>query len=165
MRLVTPAADEPVTVAAARRWARIDEGEDDDTVTLCIAAAREKAEHATGRRFVTQTWAITVKAGQCVALHGLMPVQSVTQNDVPVDIVDGLPAEVTAPADGELRVTCGYGGPTTVPAPIRMWILQRLGYYLENRQGLVHTQGSGTQLEPPRDFVDGLLDPYLVPRC
>lgn len=165
MRLVTPAEVEPVTVAAARRWARIDEGEDDDTVTLCIAAARGKAEHTTGRRFVTQTWSIPVKAGQRVVLHELMPVQGITQGGVAVAFDDGLPAEVTAPADGELLVTCGYGDAAMVPAEIKMWILQRLGYYLENRQGLVHTPGSGTQLEPPRDFVDGLLDPYLVPRC
>ncbi len=46
-----------------------------------------------------------------------------------------------------------------------MWILQRLGYYLENRQSLVAAPGVGTQLEPPRDFVDGLLDPFIVPRC
>lgn len=165
MRLVTPPADEPVTVAAARRWARIDEGEDNDTVTLCIAAAREKAEHTTGRRFVTQVWAIPVKAGERVVLHGLMPVQGVTLAGTEIEVLAGLPAEVIAPADGELQVTCGYGDPAAVPSAIKMWILQRLGYYLENRQGLVHTPGSGTQLEPPRDFVDGLLDPFLVPRC
>ncbi|QBY56146.1 head-tail connector protein [Cupriavidus oxalaticus] len=165
MRLVTPATEEPVTVVAARRWARVDEGELDENVALCIQAAREKAEHTTGRRFITQTWAIAVKAGQRVVLHDLMPVQSVTLGGEAVDIEEGLPAEVVVPADGELRVTCGYGNAATVPAGIKMWIMQRLGYYLENRQALLHAMGSGQQLEPPRDFVDGLLDPYLIPRC
>jgi hypothetical protein len=165
MRLVTPPDAEPVSIDAARRWSRIDDEESDEIVQLCLQAAREKAEHTTGRRLITQEWAVSVKAGQVVVLHDLMPVQQVTQDGAALMVLDGMPAQVTAPADGEIRVRCGYSGAAAVPSAIKMWILQRLGYYLENRQALVHTPGSGTQLEPPADFVDGLLDPYLVPRC
>ncbi len=165
MRLITPPQGEPISLEAARQWARVDEAEPDEIVALCLQAAREKAEHTTGRRLLTQTWAIPMTAGQRVALHGLMPVQEVRQGGAVVPHSADLPAEVVAPSDGELEVKCGFGGTDDVPSAIKMWILQRLGYYLENRQGLVAAAGVGTQLEPPRDFVDGLLDPFIVPRC
>ncbi|VVG70938.1 hypothetical protein PAP18089_01910 [Pandoraea apista] len=161
-RLVTPPSSEPVGVDESRQWARIDDDVDEGIVALAIKAAREHAEHITGRRFVTQAWALRVRAGQTVALHGFVPVQSVKTaagDDLPW-FDDGIPPTVTAVADGELRITCGYGDANVVPSSVKMWIWQRLGFYIENRDSLI----SGKVVAPPRDYVDGLLDGLEVPR-
>jgi hypothetical protein len=160
-RLIDPPKEEPVGREESRVWAKIDDDIDDVIIDVAIQAGREKAEHATGRRFIRQVWGIRVRAGETVSLHGLMPVISVKTAagaDVPWD--DGLPATLTAAADADLRIECGYPDAKAVPASIKMWIWQRLGYLIEHRDALV----SGQSVEPPRDYVDGLLDPYLVPR-
>lgn len=160
-RLVVPPAAEPVGRDESRIWAKIDDDVDDVVLDIAIQAGREKAEHITGRRFVSQTWAVRVRAGETVSLHGLTPIVSIKATDgTEVDWIDGLPATLTAPRDAELRVECGYGVPAAVPASVKMWIWQRLGFLIEHRDALV----SGQTVEPPRDYVDGLLDAFIVPR-
>lgn len=59
-------------------------------------------------------------------------------------------------------VTIQYvSGYTTanVPAPIKLWIQQRAAQMYENREPIVLGQ---TIENLPRQFVDGLLDPYMV---
>lgn len=161
-RLITPPSSEPVSVDESRQWARIDDDVDDAIVKLAISAAREHAEFITQRRFITQVWSVRLRAGQTLALHGFVPVQSVktAAGDDVAWFDDGIPPTVTAVADGELRITCGYGDTDVVPSAVKMWIWQRLGFYIENRDSLM----SGKVLAPPRDYVDGLLDCFDVPR-
>lgn len=161
-RLVTAPGAEPVGVDESRTWAKIDDDVDEAIVRLAIAAAREHAEAITGRRFVTQVWAVRLRAGQRLSLHGFMPVQSVKTaagDDLPW-FDDELPPSVTAAADGEIRITCGYGDATLVPNAAKLWIWQRLGFYIENRDALM----SDKVAVPPRDYVDALLDDLIVPR-
>ncbi|MER2519736.1 MAG: head-tail connector protein [Bdellovibrionales bacterium] len=56
LKLITPPAVEPVTLAEAKQQARIDLGDDDAFVTALIVAARQWAEHYTGRAFLAQVW-------------------------------------------------------------------------------------------------------------
>jgi uncharacterized phiE125 gp8 family phage protein len=54
--LLVPPAAEPVTVAEAKMAARLDGAHWDALVAGAITAAREVAEHETGRRFMAQQW-------------------------------------------------------------------------------------------------------------
>ena len=57
-KVITPVATEPVTLAQARLQVRLtdDDGTDEDTLlTAYITAAREIAEHYTGRALAPQT--------------------------------------------------------------------------------------------------------------
>jgi hypothetical protein len=53
--VVTPAAAEVVSTADLKAWLRVDTAADDTILGAISAAARDKAEAFTGRRFITQT--------------------------------------------------------------------------------------------------------------
>lgn len=159
VRQIAAPLQEPVAPADVLSWGRIDAAEDGAVLGIAIQQAREEAEHATGRRLMTQTWEIDVLAGDVVELWGLSPVQSIQQSGVAVPWTDGLPPTCTAPADGVLTVVCGWSDAASVPAGIRLWIIHRVISSAEVRQFLLPGQFSA----PPRPFVDGLLDPYRVP--
>jgi uncharacterized phiE125 gp8 family phage protein len=57
LKLITPPGVEPVTLDQARQHLRIDDDitSDDDLIEALISAAREHAEHITGRSFITRT--------------------------------------------------------------------------------------------------------------
>lgn len=58
--LVSPPAEEPLTVAEAKLHLRIDEDQEDEDglVDALISAARQAVEEATGRALITQTWKV-----------------------------------------------------------------------------------------------------------
>lgn len=56
LKLMTPPAVEPVTLAEAKQQARIDVSDDDAFITALIVAARQWAEQYTGRAFIAQVW-------------------------------------------------------------------------------------------------------------
>ena len=56
LKLITAPAAEPVLLADAKLHLRVDHIADDDLITSLITAAREAAEHLTGRALITQTW-------------------------------------------------------------------------------------------------------------
>ena len=60
LTLVTPPAVEPVTLAEAKAWARIDGTDDDAVLTALIAAARGAAEEFLRRSLIAQTWRLTL---------------------------------------------------------------------------------------------------------
>jgi uncharacterized phiE125 gp8 family phage protein len=57
LQVITPPSFEPVTLAEAKLWLRLDDDdtEEDAMVLLLIKAMREYAEHLTGRALVSQT--------------------------------------------------------------------------------------------------------------
>lgn len=59
VRTVEPAT-EPITVAKAKEFARIDTAADDDLVAEVITACREYIEPILNRTFVTTTWELTL---------------------------------------------------------------------------------------------------------
>lgn len=94
LQLVTPPAEEPVSLAEARLHLRVDFTDDDALITSLISAARQAAETLTGRQFVTARWKLVLDrfpgacgssdtAGQTFSLpgHAILlpkcPVQSV----------------------------------------------------------------------------------------
>jgi len=56
LELITPPSVEPVSLADAKAYLRVDVGDEDALIARLIAAARGAAERATGRAFVAQTW-------------------------------------------------------------------------------------------------------------
>jgi uncharacterized phiE125 gp8 family phage protein len=60
LKLVTPPAVEPVSLALARQHARIISSADDALISQYIKAAREYCEHSTRRAFFNQTWKLTM---------------------------------------------------------------------------------------------------------
>ena len=59
LQLTAPPATEPVSLAQAKAWLRVESGNDeDDLITALIQAARVRCEWHTGRAFVTQGWTL-----------------------------------------------------------------------------------------------------------
>ncbi len=52
--LLTPPAVEPVTLAEAKAYLRVEHGDDDDVIAALIAAARSHVEAQTRRVLITQ---------------------------------------------------------------------------------------------------------------
>jgi uncharacterized phiE125 gp8 family phage protein len=65
LTLVTPPDEEPVTLAEAKAFARIDVGDEDQVLMDLLKAAREMVEQATGRAFIDQTWRLTLRDWPC----------------------------------------------------------------------------------------------------
>src|SRR3954463_8761749 len=54
--LLTPPAVEPVTLADAKAYLRVDNDDDDAVISALIAGARSHIEAQTRRALITQTW-------------------------------------------------------------------------------------------------------------
>jgi uncharacterized phiE125 gp8 family phage protein len=57
--LATPAA-EPLTLAEAKRWLRVDHADDDALIQALIKGARERIEARTGRAILAQSWRVVL---------------------------------------------------------------------------------------------------------
>lgn len=88
-------------------------------------------------------------------------VQPLNGSDWPATLVDQIGAV-------KIGFTCGYsysGSPqdeaqqAAIPAAARNWMHARIASFFENRESLVV---GGQFQQPPRDFVDGLLDGLIV---
>jgi uncharacterized phiE125 gp8 family phage protein len=60
--LIQPPALEPVSLAEAKDWLRIDASDEDDLLRALIVSARLVLEAFTRRFFVTQSWRVTLDA-------------------------------------------------------------------------------------------------------
>lgn len=78
--LTTATTTEPVTLAEAKLFARIDDSTDDALVTALIIAARQNVEKQTGRTILSQTWTATLDFLPGANTFELInrPIQSVT---------------------------------------------------------------------------------------
>ncbi len=79
LRLVTPPTTEPVSLAQAKQFLRIEHTADDDAVLRAMFAARLAAEHYTKQALLPQTWDYTI-ANPCPTKIELPfgPAQSIT---------------------------------------------------------------------------------------
>lgn len=180
--LLAPAV-EPVGLAEAKLFLRLDTADEDAFVAACIVAARQACESFTGRALISQTWQLYLD--QWPARDILLPrppLQSVTaiktyDGDGNATLVDpqsywvdaaALPGRVrrrgNAPwplpgrtvAGIEVTFVAGYGDSwNEVPAALRQGILMTVGYFFDHRTAVV------TALPTP---VAALWQPYRVMR-
>ena len=184
IRIAAPAS-EPLTLAEAKLHCRVDGSDEDALITALIVAAREQAEHETGRALVTQTWELVHDAFPEAFVLRRAPIQSVTsikyldaatgaeQTLDPADYLldkDSEPGYVV-PAYGKawlstwpvpnavrVRYVCGYGIAAAVPIAIKQWMLLAIGTMYAQRESFV----AGQICSIPDRFWSGLLDPYRL---
>lgn len=189
LRLITAPAAEPVTLAEARAQVRSDPDDttDDTLLTALIAAARQAAEHLTGRALITQTWERVADAFPPVELElGRPPVQSITSVtyidtagtstvlDPSAYALDDItppgfvlpaygtvwPSTLDTPNAVKVRFVCGYGADgDAVPMAIKRWMLLRIGTLYKFREEVA--AGVSTS-ELPSAYTERLLDPFRV---
>lgn len=68
------------------------------------------------------------------------------------------PSVYPEPNSVRIRYVCGYASAASVPVELRSWILARIATFTAFREQISERQ----TVELPRDYVDGLLDPYRV---
>jgi hypothetical protein len=141
--LIAGPGEEPVALADAKAWCRIDTDDDDALVTALIAAARLEVESFTGRALITQSWRLSLECppGPVVMLP-VIPVSAIT-----AATADGEDIAVTLQGDAALLpdegyetlsidYTAGYGAAADVPADLKQAVLMLVAYWYDNRDGL-----------------------------
>ncbi|HLO63163.1 MAG TPA: head-tail connector protein [Azonexus sp.] len=183
-KVVIAPSEEPVSLGEAKYHCRVDGTDDDLLIGALIAAARELAEHETGRALCTQTRELVLDVfPEAFVLRGA-PVQSltsVTYLDVagvertlnPADTLldkdnepgylvpaygKGWPDTFPVPNAVRVRYVCGYGAAAAVPVAIKQWMLLAIGAMYANRESI----GNNLQAALPDRFWHRLLDPYRI---
>lgn len=183
-KVVVPPGEEPVDLDTAKHHCRVDGSDDDMFIGALIGAAREMAEHETGRALCSQTRELVLDVfPEAFVLRGA-PVQSLVS--VKYLDVDGIertlnPADTLLDKDSEpgylmpaygkawpdsfpvpnavrVRYVCGYGAAAAVPVAIKHWILLAVGTMYAQRESV----GSNLQAALPDRFWHRLLDPYRM---
>lgn len=179
--LLTAPAAEPLTLAQAKDFLRVEHGDDDDVIAALIAAARIHVEAQTRRALITQSWCITLDAWPADGRLpvGPKPLQALTAArvynsdgdthaiDLQSFVVDiagsalafapwSLPQPGRLSGGIELDVRVGYGDAAEdVPEPLRHAVRLLMAHWYENR-GLT-SQGGATLLPTT---VTALIAPY-----
>lgn len=188
LKLITDASEEPVTLAEAKLQCKEDLTANDTLITELIKTARQQAEHRTGRALINQTWELILDAFPPGDIElAKVPAASITS----IKYLDGASVEQTIdpanygldnygirhwviPAAGyswpamlaaanavKVRFVAGYGAAAAVPSSIKAWIKMAVATMYTQREGIIT---GAIVAEVPRDFCDGLLDPYRVVR-
>ena len=184
IRIAAPAS-EPLDLATAKLHCRVDGSDDDTLITALIVAAREQAEHETGRALVTQTWELVHDAFPEAFVLRRAPIQSVTslkyldsasgaeqtldpadylldKDSEPGYVVPGYgnawPSTWPVPNAVRCRYVCGYGNAAAVPQAIKQWLLLAIGTMYAQRETAAAIQMNSL----PDRFWAGLLDPYRL---
>ena len=175
LQLNTPPATEPVTLAQAKAWLRVESGNDeDDLIAALIPAARARAEWHTGRAFVTQGWTLWLDRAAPRIDIPLAPLQAVTAvtlyapdgtatvldgGDYTVDLagsrlaLKAMPQNLRPLNAVAIAFTAGYGEAGDVPPPIGQAILQIVASLYEHRGG---------EPAPTPESALALLAPYRL---
>ena len=158
--LLAGPALEPISLAEAKAWLRIDDNAQDDGVSALVTAARLIIEATTRRLLITQTWRLGFDAWPCgdVIKLPLAPLQTVAAVSVfdAAGVAHALPASnyfvdaspeaarlafLTQPpqpgraiAGIAIDVVVGYGAsPSSVPEPLRHAIRMLVTRWFESR--------------------------------
>lgn len=186
-RLITPPANEPITVNEAKLHLRVDDAADDALIQALITSAREQCEHILGRSIMPQTWELVLDSFPAdadiellnptiISITSVKYIDALTANEVTLaanqyaldkDNEPGwlMPASgITWPATLDvanavrIRYTAGYADAASVPASIKSWILLAIGVWHKNREAMAEN----TLMQLPHDFFSGLLDRYRI---
>lgn len=173
---------EPLTLAEAKLWLRVDHAADDALITSLIKGARTRIEARTGRAIMTQYWRAVLDAwprGGIVTLP-VLPIMAVTQvrtysatnvatvisstlyalqlgAEPPCLVVNGAPGPGRSRNGIEIDMTCGYGATTALcPEPFRDAIRLLVAAAYEARG----PERSGKLSPSVVEEVDRLIAPY-----
>jgi uncharacterized phiE125 gp8 family phage protein len=162
--VVTPPASEPVSLAEAKLFLRVDHNAEDSLIATLIGAAREAVEAGIGRALITRRaresldiWRRDAVNG---AVLGLGPVTNVVAvrllaNNGAQSVIDpdryrlesnrdrprlvfpaGFPATLRSAGGIEIEYDCGYADEASdLPIALRLATLQILASLYELRQG------------------------------
>ena len=184
--LLNGPALEPLTLAEAKQFIRVEHNDDDDIITALIAGARIHVETQTRRALITQSWRLTRDVWPELGCVPVLPVPLRTLDAARVYKSDGttltldlaaftvdkvaaparlafmrgaLPAPGRPVAGIEIDLTCGYGAaPESVPEPLRQALRLLVAHWYENR-GLV---AIGHEIAVLPQTVAALIAPYRV---
>jgi uncharacterized phiE125 gp8 family phage protein len=159
--LLTPPAAEPLSLAEAKAWLRVDHDDDDALIAALVASARIHIEKETRRALIAQTWRIVRDAWpaggrieaypaplrQVLAARVYDSAGAAQAIDAEVFAIDGaaapgviafapyaLPRPGRAIAGIEIDVEAGYGATASdVPEPFKQAIRQLVAHWYENR--------------------------------
>lgn len=184
--LLTPPASEPVPLAQAKLFLRVEHDADDELIAALIAAARVQLEAQTRRALITQTWRLVRDVWPAGGVLPILPVplrevsaigvydaagmlQMLDVEDFPIDTVSA-PATLAfergaMPAPGrpnggiEIDIVAGYGDDASdVPEPFRQAIRLLVAHWYENRRVIA---ASGEVASLPAS-VASLIAPFRV---
>ncbi len=182
--LLAQPAVEPLTLAEAKAFLRVEHADDDGLIAALIAAARSHVENATRCALITQRWRLSldswpdnglidVRPGplQALAAARVYDEAGVTRDldtqaflaDCAANVIAFAPSALPRPgrvaAGIALEVVCGYGDTAAaVPEPLRQAVRLLVAHWYENR-GLVAI-GHETALLP--QTVAALLAPFRL---
>lgn len=181
--LDTPPDVEPVLLHDAKSWLRVELTDDDDLIGSLIESARIRAESATGRAFISQTWDLKLDAFSDSIPLPFPPVQSVASiNYVDTDganqsftdfiLTDCKGIAYVEPAYGftwpgtrdqrdavTIQFIAGYGDSgMEVPEPIKSAIKTMVADMYENRESEI----IGTSAQLLSTAAANLLSFYRV---
>lgn len=134
--LIAGPGEEPVTLAEAKAFCRIDVDDDDALVGALIASARLHVEAMTGRALVEQTWRLSLSCAPRLVELPVVPAIAL------VAVPDGAALQGDAvllpEAGGDVTIdyTAGYGDADAVPADLKQAVLTLVAYWYENRDAL-----------------------------
>jgi uncharacterized phiE125 gp8 family phage protein len=166
---VSAPATEPLTLAEAKMYLRIDGDDEDLLIGDLIVAARMVAEEWLKRSLITQSWKLSYDD----YIHELVPlpmgpVASVTSvvvsnRDASTQIIDDAVYTLNSAKDAlvldtivfgfrvEITYVAGYGSAAAVPKPVKQGMLEHIAAMYENRGeiGEVALPGQATRLYMP----------------
>jgi uncharacterized phiE125 gp8 family phage protein len=183
--LLTPPATEPVSLAEAKGYLRVEHADDDDLIAALIASARAHVEAQTRRALITQVWrhsldmwpigdrvlVLPAPLQELVAARVYDEEGNAQAIDLETLVVDtiSVPGVVwfrpwSVPGPGrkhggiELDAVAGYGDAAVdVPPSLKLAIRMLVAHWYENR-GVI-ASGSGA---PLLATAATLLAPYRV---
>jgi uncharacterized phiE125 gp8 family phage protein len=161
---ITPPASEPVSLAEAKLFLRVDHSAEDELISLLITAAREAVEAGIGRALITrrvrESLDIWVREASQGALLGLGPVTNVVAVRLLADngsqsvldperyrldgnrdrprlvFASGVPATLRQIGGIEIEYDCGYADEAgDLPVALRLATMQIVASLYELRQG------------------------------
>jgi uncharacterized phiE125 gp8 family phage protein len=184
--LLTPPALEPVSLADAKHFLRVQHDDDDNVIAALIAAARVQVEAQTRRALIEQAWRLVRDVWPAAGRLPVLPVPLIAVTAIRVFDADGAPQvldvddfavdTVSAPAvlafargaprvpgrlaaGLEIDITAGYGDDAEdVPAPLRQAIRMLVAHWYENR-GVIAASGEVSAMPVS---VSSLIAPFRV---
>ena len=176
--VLTPPASEPVSLAEAKSFLRIDHDAEDDLIALFIAAAREAVEQMCGRALITRRVREALDTWRFDGLGAALLEASPAREIVSVRLLDaegeamivsslsyrldghetqprlvfasGAPLPMRAISGIEIDYDAGYGEDiAAVPTKLRLAVLHVIAALYEAREGLAALPEAARALAAP----------------